>query len=97
MPKTKRQRMIEQQEDRNKRLERVTGEARAELRKRACACFVCPRCRKAIAIRWTQLGAAVPNCRRCETPLVLTAACVNRGVLPTLEPERSSTYSGDRR
>ena len=59
--------------------------------------FHCPGCHTSVTIRWANLGASPPPCRECNLPLVLSVACVNRGVLPTLERGKGSTYCGARR
>jgi hypothetical protein len=83
---TYRQQMIFEQDDRNRRLERLTGRQRRRLRKKAAAVFRCQTCRRDVRLSWKILSCdgATPKCRECGSPLQIVTACLMKGVLPKL-------------
>jgi hypothetical protein len=85
--KTFRQRMIEEQDDRNRRLARLTRQQRRRVRRQAMAVFCCRPCSRDVPISWEELSreGGAPKCPECGGPLELVTACVNRGVLPKVQ------------
>jgi hypothetical protein len=79
-----RQRKVEEQDDRNRRLARLSGQERKRVRREAIAVFRCRPCEREVPITWEKLNreAATPKCRNCGGPLQLVTACQNKGVLP---------------
>jgi hypothetical protein len=78
-----RERVIEEQADRNRRMKRVTTGQRKRVGKDAKAVFHCQSCDRDVFITWQALrGVGQPKCRECDRPLTLVTACLNRGVLP---------------
>jgi hypothetical protein len=86
-PKTYRERLIEDQDDRNRRLARLTRQRRRLLRRLAKAVYCCRPCGRDVPISWEKLSreGGAPKCRVCGGPLELVTACVNRGVLPKVQ------------
>jgi len=85
--KTFRRRMIEEQDDRNRRLARLTKGERKRVRKLAKAVFCCRPCGRDVPISWEKLSreCGTPKCRQCGGPLQLVTACQCKGVLPKAE------------
>lgn len=84
-PKTSfRQRMIDEQDDRNRRLAGYTRQARRRIRRLAKAVFCCRPCDRDVTISWETLSreGGTPKCRTCGGPLQLVTACQSQGVLP---------------
>jgi hypothetical protein len=82
--KTYRQRMIEEQDDRNRRMRKPTSRERRRVGKSATAAFRCPPCEREVRISWRALSrdGGTPTCRGCGGPLRVVTACLSRGVLP---------------
>jgi len=85
--KTFRRRMIEAQDDRNRRLARLTRQQRRRAKRLAKAVFCCRPCGREVSISWEELSreGGTPQCRECGGPLELVTACVNKGVLPKMQ------------
>jgi hypothetical protein len=84
--KTYRERMIEEQDDRNRRMRRPTSGERRRAGRSATAAFWCPPCKREVRISWHALNrdGGTPKCRECGGPLQLVTACLDKGVLPRL-------------
>jgi hypothetical protein len=84
--KTFRQRMIADQDDRNRRMRKPTRGERRRVGKSAMAAFRCPPCEREVRISWRALNrdGGTPKCRACGGPLQLVTACLGKGVLPKL-------------
>jgi hypothetical protein len=82
--KTFRRRLIEDQDDRNRRLARLTRQQRKRVKRRAKAVFCCRPCERNVPISWEELSreGGTPKCRNCGGPLQLVTACRSKGVLP---------------
>jgi hypothetical protein len=84
--KTFRRRMIEEQDDRNRRMRRLSKGQRKRVRKLAKAVFHCRACDRHVGISWEALkrGCRSPTCEKCGGTLTLATACLSKGVLPTV-------------
>jgi hypothetical protein len=83
-PKTVRERMIEEQDDHNRRMRKLTRSQRERVSTQAKAVFRCNPCGRDVCISWKALNreGGTPKCRDCGGPLQLVTACLNTGVLP---------------
>jgi hypothetical protein len=88
--KTYRERMIEEQDDRNRRIRKPTNRERRRVGKSATAAFWCPPCERAVRISWRALDrdGGTPKCRECGGPLRVVTACLSKGVLPKQDGTR---------
>ena len=81
-----RRRMIEAQDDRNRRLTRLTRQGRKQVRQLAKSVFCCRPCDREVAISWEKLNreGGTPKCRECGGTLQVLTPCLSKGVLPKL-------------
>jgi hypothetical protein len=79
-----RQRLIEEQDERNRRAKKVKSSQRDRVRQTAKSVFRCRVCERNFHLSWESLNAAggTPKCRKCGCPLQLVTACLTKGVLP---------------
>jgi hypothetical protein len=85
----KRLRKLKDQNERNRRLKKLSAKQRAEISSTAVAAFECHTCRRKVTIAWGALCQDTPpKCAECGGPLNLKTACLNRGVLPRLDLPR---------
>jgi transcription elongation factor Elf1 len=84
--KTVRRRMIEEQDDRNRRMRRPTKGERKRVQTLAKAVFHCPACDRNVHISWEALKSecGTPKCRMCGGALQIATPCLTKGVLPKL-------------
>jgi hypothetical protein len=81
-----RERMIRDQDDRNRRKGKPTSGERRRAGTSATAAFWCPPCEREVRISWRALDreGGTPKCRECGGPLRVVTACLSKGVLPKL-------------
>jgi hypothetical protein len=84
--KSVRQRKIEEQDDRNSRLARLSGQERKRVRREAMAVYCCRPCDRDVLISWETLSqeGGTPKCRTCGGLLQLVTTCLSKGILPRL-------------
>lgn len=79
-----RQRMIQEQDDRNSRAKRLKPSQRTRVRMKAKAVFHCRPCGRNVLLSWSSLYSVIgtPKCRTCGGALQIVTACLTKGVLP---------------
>jgi hypothetical protein len=77
-------RRIKDQDDRNRRLQKVRPGKARHLARKGVSLMHCKTCRKDLKISWRTLAKEIPLCRKCGTPLSVVTALLNQGVLPKL-------------
>jgi transcription elongation factor Elf1 len=82
--KSYRQRMIEEQDERNRRAKRIKPRQRDRVQQKAKAVFRCRACERNFHLTWEALKAAdgTPKCKVCGCALQLVTACLTKGLLP---------------
>ena len=73
------------QDERNQRLRPVDKKRKKKLARVAVSSFSCRTCKMEVKIPWRKMhGDFRPLCMKCDQPLTLVAACLNKGVIPKL-------------